>query len=218
MSEILKQLNSARDEARRNNDRETLRVVVYAISQVQHETSRPNIEVSDRLVDRVLREIVSANMDLLEVGKANSVESSKELNDRLVQENEIIEGFLLKVLTEEDIKVALAEIVEEIKTKPQGQAIKSAMMHLEENGHAVLRKDVATVVRDMLPEENRRKQRQGKAGLPQQEIKKALEAIADQIKEVDRPTSMKLALQHLDEKGIDATRAKVAAVVNRMRR
>ena len=122
-------------------EKEILRV---AVGEITTEAARPGRQGSDEEAQAILRKLVKSNEETL----ASTTDAEKRAT--LLKENEILSAFLPKSLSPEEIVVALAPVVEQIKAAGNdGQATGVAMKQLKVAGAIVNGKDVALVIKDL---------------------------------------------------------------------
>ncbi|HWZ91690.1 MAG TPA: GatB/YqeY domain-containing protein [Polyangiaceae bacterium] len=122
-------------------EKEILRV---AVGEITTEAARPGRQGSDEEAQAILRKLVKSNQETL----ASTTDDEKRTT--LLKENEILSAFLPKSLSPEEILVALAPVVEQIKAAGNdGQATGVAMKQLKQSGAIVSGKDVALVIKDL---------------------------------------------------------------------
>jgi uncharacterized protein YqeY len=122
-------------------EKEILRV---AVGEITTEAARPGRQGSDEEAQAILRKLVKSNEETL----ASTTDAEKRAT--LLKENEILSEFLPKSLSPEEILLALAPVVEQIKAAGNdGQATGVAMKQLKVAGAIVNGKDVALVIKDL---------------------------------------------------------------------
>jgi uncharacterized protein YqeY len=122
-------------------EKEILRV---AVGEITTEAARPGRQGSDEEAQAILRKLVKSNEETL--GSTTDEEKRRVL----LEENEVLAGFLPKSLTAEEISVALAPVVAQIKAAGNdGQATGVAMKQLKSLGAIVNGKDVAVAIKEL---------------------------------------------------------------------
>ena len=122
-------------------EKEILRV---AVGEITTEAARPGRQGSDEEAQAILRKLVKSNEETL------AATTDEEKRAALLKENEVLAGFLPKSLTPEEISLALAPVVAQIKAAGNdGQATGVAMKQLKSLGAIVNGKDVAVVIKEL---------------------------------------------------------------------
>jgi uncharacterized protein len=122
-------------------EKEILRV---AVGEITTEAARPGRRGSDEEALAILRKLAKSNEETL------AATTDEEKRATLIKENEILAGFLPKSLTPEEIRAALAPVVEQIKAAGNdGQATGVAMKQLKSSGAIVNGKDVAVAIKEL---------------------------------------------------------------------
>ena len=128
-------------KAKANVEKEILRV---AMGEITTEAARPGRLGSDEEVQAILRKLVKSNEETL----ASTTEADKRAV--LTQEIEILNAFLPKSLSAQEITALLAPVVEQIKAAGNdGQATGIAMKQLKAAGAVVNGKDVTAVIKEL---------------------------------------------------------------------
>jgi uncharacterized protein YqeY len=123
-----------------------LQVVLGDASTLEARSGRPP---SDDEVEKLIRKTMLGNQETLgllekqgQAGSANHV--------KLTAENAYLATLLPQTLSADEIRAALAEVLDGIKSaRNEGQATGVAMKHLKGRGLKVLGEDVATAVRQI---------------------------------------------------------------------
>jgi uncharacterized protein len=122
-------------------EKEILRV---AVGEITTEAARPGRQGSDEEAQAILRKLVKSNEETL----ASTTDEEKRTT--LLEENEILAGFLPKSMTPEEITAALVPVVPQIKAAANdGQATGVAMKQLKSLGAIVNGKDVALAIKEL---------------------------------------------------------------------
>jgi uncharacterized protein len=122
-------------------EKEILRV---AVGEITTEAARPGRQGSDEEAQAILRKLVKSNEETL------GSTTDEEKRSALLKENEVLAGFLPKSLTAEEITLALAPVVPQIKAAGNdGQATGVAMKQLKSLGAIVNGKDVAVAIKEL---------------------------------------------------------------------
>lgn len=128
-----------------------LRVVLGDLSTSK---SRSGKKASEDDIKRVIKKLIEGNLETLQYAKGNN----PELADKLVAENVILNSFLPKTLSRDEIKDKLEALRPMSSTmvlfnifnaKSDGQATGVAIKYFKEQGLDVDGTDVATVVKEM---------------------------------------------------------------------
>jgi uncharacterized protein YqeY len=122
-------------------EKEILRV---AVGEITTEAARPGRQGSDEEAQAILRKLVKSNEETL----ASTRDHEKRAT--LQKENEILAGFLPKSLSPDEIRVALAPVLEQIKLAGNdGQATGIAMKQLKSVAAIANGKDVALAIKEL---------------------------------------------------------------------
>jgi len=122
-----------------------LRVVLGDLSTLE---SRSGKKASDEEVKRVLKKIVEGNTETLQYLKPEHPSYVK-----LTAENHILNSLLPKSLSKQEIKEALSDLLEEIKSaKSDGQATGMAMKFLKQAGKEVDGNTVSETIKEVRSE------------------------------------------------------------------
>jgi uncharacterized protein len=122
-------------------EKEILRV---AVGEITTEAARPGRQGSDEEALAILRKLVKSNEETL----LSTTDEQKRA--ALLEENEILAGFLPKSLTPEEILAALSPVLEQIKAAGNdGQATGVAMKQLKSTGAIVNGKDVTAAIKEL---------------------------------------------------------------------
>jgi len=116
------------------------------LGEVSTQQARSGKELSDEQVENVIRGLVTKNDESLALiaGKGMAQEAG------LREENVFLNSLLPTVLTVDEIKVALTDLTEQIKTaKNDGMATGLAMKFLKPKGLKVLGDDVKKAVEQL---------------------------------------------------------------------
>ena len=144
---LLDQLKDRIKQAMRDKnvlEKDLLRVVV---GDLETELARRG-SLPDSEAERILRKMVKSNRETYQ-----ALQSVPEKADELVkldQELVVLESFLPKSLSPEEVAAALADVIADLKSVEQdGQATGIAMKHLKSSGAVVDGKVVAEVVKQL---------------------------------------------------------------------
>lgn len=123
-------------QAMRDKDETKKDILRVVIGDIESTESRENKEMSDEKIEKLIRKMVSSNEEVLR----------HKQDDSLVKQNEILDTYLPKMLSQGEIYSKLCDIVDDIKLADGGKAIGLAMKHLKQQNLNVDGKDVTTVV------------------------------------------------------------------------
>jgi len=144
---LLDQLKDRIKQAMRDKnvlEKDLLRVVV---GDLETELARHG-SLSDKDAEKILRKMVKSNRETYQALQGHAGKSDDLL--QLEQELAILESFLPKSLSPEEVEVALAEVADSIREAAQdGVATGVAMKHLKSSGAVVDGKVVSEVVRKL---------------------------------------------------------------------
>jgi uncharacterized protein YqeY len=157
MSELVKKIKEqitaalkAKDDVTKN----VLRTVLGEVGSIEMSANQAGKPISDEQVCKVIRKVQQANTETLQHLRA-SVEGKPLLTEPTAQaallekENQILESFLPKLLTLDEIKAKLSGLAEIKEAKNAGQAVGLAMKHLKAAGDAVDGNDVKKAVEEL---------------------------------------------------------------------
>jgi len=133
-------------EARKASNKVQMSLLQVILGEVSTQQARSGKELSDEQVEGVIRGLVTKNDESLTLiaGKGMSQEPG------LREENIFLNSLLPTVLTVEEIKTALADLTEQIKSaKNDGMATGLAMKFLKPKGLKVLGDDVKKAVEQL---------------------------------------------------------------------
>ncbi len=122
----------------------TLQVILGDASTIE---ARSGKKASDEEIEKIIRKLVVGNTETIELLKQKSM---GELPDvaRRTAENVFLTSLLPRTMSVDEIKTALAEVVEAIKAaKNDGQATGVAMKHIKSKNLKVQGEDVSAAVR-----------------------------------------------------------------------
>lgn len=138
MDEIKKRMFAAM-KAKQDVEKEILRV---ALGEITTEVARG--KSADDVTEGILKKLVKSNRETL----ANSTDDAQK--SVLEEEIRILESFLPKSLSVEEIVAALAPVAEAIKqAQADGPATGIAMKHLKQSGAIVEGRDVGEAVKQL---------------------------------------------------------------------
>lgn len=120
-------------------EKEILRV---SLGEIDTAVSRsPDESISDAEVQAILKKLMKSNRE------AHDATPDEATRAKLIEENTVIERFLPKTLSVEQIVSALSEVAAQIKATPnQGPAMGIAMKVLKTTGAEVTAPDVARAI------------------------------------------------------------------------
>lgn len=128
-------------KAKKQVDREILRLALSEIQNVENRTGTP---ATDEEAVQIIRKLVKSNGETLAAGP------SAEARARLEEENRILDSLLPKTWDADRIAAELAPVAQEIRAaKSDGQATGVAMKHLKAAGAPVQGKDVGDAVKKL---------------------------------------------------------------------
>lgn len=139
---MLKQLNQDIISAIKLNNpikRDILRIIVGEIQNIQATSKK----MTDEQIQSLIRKQIKANNEMIEYGAEP---------ERLEKENAILEGYLPKVLSQNEIKLILLanqELSDDIREAGSGKGMGLAMKYLKSDGYSVLGQDVKFIVEDI---------------------------------------------------------------------
>lgn len=119
-------------------------ILRVALGEIQTIESRTGTEASDEEVGKILRKLIKS------ISESHEAATQDAQRATLAQEIAVLEGFLPKTLSPEEIVAALAPVAEAVRAAGNdGQATGIAMKHLKGSGAVVEGKDVSAAVRSM---------------------------------------------------------------------
>lgn len=128
-------------KARRAVEKGILRV---ALGEVQTIESRSGDDASDAEVEKILRKLIKS------ISESRDAAADDAQRATLVEEIAVLEGYLPKTLTADEIVALLAPVADAVRAAGNdGQATGVAMKHLKGSGATVEGRDVSTAVRAM---------------------------------------------------------------------
>ncbi len=96
-------------------------------------------------VDKIIRKMIASNNETIGLST-----NREDMVAKLKEENTYLESLLPQVLSVEEIKNSLSEVLVDLKTaKSDGQATGMAMKHLKSRNLKVLGEDVAVAVKQV---------------------------------------------------------------------
>jgi uncharacterized protein YqeY len=141
LKDDLKNAMLAAMKAGRATEKNILRL---ALGEIQTAESRAAETVADAEVERMLRKLIKS------IGESLAATKDGEKQAGLREEISVLEAYLPKTLSVEEIVAALAPVQEAIQAAGNdGQATGLAMKHLKSSGAAVDGKSVAQAVRSL---------------------------------------------------------------------
>ena len=119
-------------------------VLRVALGEVQTIESRTGGDAADGEVEKILRKLIKS------ISESRDAATDDAQRTTLVEEIDVLERFLPKTLSVDEIVAALAPVAEAIAgAGNDGQATGVAMKHLKSSGATVEGKDVNAAVRAM---------------------------------------------------------------------
>ncbi len=144
--ETLKEKLTEARKARLTLQMNVLQVVLGDASMVEARTGK---KASDEEIDKMIRKLVVGNTETLELLKEKGMTSNPDYAKR-TEENAYLATLLPKSMSVDDIKAALAEVADSIKSaKNDGQATGVAMKHLKSKNLKVQGEDVSAAVKQL---------------------------------------------------------------------
>ena len=127
-------------------DRDDLRksILKVALGDLETQALRLKDDITDAQCEQVIRKMVKSSHEMIKLSKDPAVV------EKTKAELVILESLLPQTLSVEEIKAALASVIDDIKAVGNdGQATGVAMKHLKSNGAVVVGKDVSQAVREL---------------------------------------------------------------------
>ena len=119
-------------------------ILRVALGEVQTIESRSGEDASDAEVEKILRKLIKS------ISESHEAATDDAQRATLGEEIAVLERFLPKTLTPDEIVAALAPVADQVRAAGNdGQATGVAMKHLKSSGAVVEGKDVNTAVRQM---------------------------------------------------------------------
>ena len=119
-------------------------ILRVALGEVQTVESRSGSDAADAEVEKILRKLIKS------ISESRDAAAEDEQRATLQAEIDVLERFLPKTLSPEEIVAALEPVADAIRDAGNdGQATGVAMKHLKSSGAVVEGKDVNTAVRTM---------------------------------------------------------------------
>ena len=141
LKDDLKAAMLAAMKAGRTTEKGILRV---ALGEVQTVESRSGSDAADAEVEKILRKLIKS------ISESRDAAAEDAQRATLQAEIDVLERFLPKTLSPEEIVAALEPVADAIRDAGNdGQATGVAMKHLKSSGAVVEGKDVNTAVRTM---------------------------------------------------------------------
>jgi uncharacterized protein YqeY len=138
----------AKDDVTKN----VLRTVLGEVGTLEMSANQAGKPISDDQVHRIIRKVQTSNTETLgHLRKAQAdhpILPQEENIAVLERENQILESFLPKLLTRDEIKAKLAA-VDLASAKSEGQAVGLAMKYFRESGEAVDGNEVKAAVAEL---------------------------------------------------------------------
>ena len=124
----------------RNEVKRTILSVLVGEIQSQEALKGP---ITDKEVESKIRKLVVCNKETI------AANSNSEKAIVLDEEIKILESFLPKYLSVSQIKIAFQEILEQLKSEPEGKAMGLAMKFFKEKNLSVLGDDVKQAIKEL---------------------------------------------------------------------
>lgn len=119
-------------------------ILRVALGEIQTIESRSGTDAADAEVEKILRKLIKS------ISESRDAATEDAQRATLVEEITVLERFLPKTLSPEEIVAALAEVADAVRgAGNDGQATGVAMKHLKASGATVEGKDVNAAVRMM---------------------------------------------------------------------
>ena len=141
LKDDLKAAMLAAMKAGRTTEKGILRV---ALGEVQTAESRSGSDAADAEVEKILRKLIKS------IGESRDAATDDAQRADLGEEIAVLERFLPKTLSPDEIVAALAPVADAVRAAGNdGQATGVAMKHLKSTGATVEGRDVSAAVRSM---------------------------------------------------------------------
>jgi len=142
------QIKTAMFQAMKDKDKIAKEILRLASGEIQSAESRKGRGLTEAEVEQVLRKLIKSNKETMDNATDNLIEEEAQVvKNVLIQEIEVLEKFLPKTLSQEEIKEKLQSVVDDIReAKSDGQATGVAMKFLKSSGALVQGNDVSAVV------------------------------------------------------------------------
>jgi len=128
-------------DAMRKKDGVAKDVLRVALGEIQTAEARSGTALSDEEAQKIVRKLVKSNEETL------TATSDPATTEKLEREIEVLQGFLPKALSVDDIEKALAPVRDQIQqAKAEGPAMGLAMKQLKSQGFAVEAPDVKAAI------------------------------------------------------------------------
>ena len=119
-------------------------ILRVALGEVQTIESRSGDDASDAEVEKILRKLIKS------ISESHEAATEDEQRATLAEEIAVLERFLPKTLSPDEIVAALEPVADAVRAAGNdGQATGVAMKHLKSSGAVVEGKDVNAAVRSM---------------------------------------------------------------------
>ena len=142
---MLTKLKSDLKDAMKSGDsvkKDILRVIIAEVNHLEMTPQYAAKSLPDEQIYKIINKLVQSNNETLP-------NSNPERTAILSRENEILNSYLPKQLSVQEIKEILVNFVDLKLAKSEGQAIGLAVKYFKEQGHFVDGKDVKTVVSEI---------------------------------------------------------------------
>lgn len=155
MQDFLNGLKVRLLKARKERDDETMKILQVAISDIEAAVARGKRPIEVKDCHSILRKIIQSNQETMECIEKMQNEGGKTSCDaeKLLRENEILESFLPKLLSKEEIEEFLEEVDPKyariLKAANDGQAIGLAMRAINAANKAVNGNDVKAIIEEV---------------------------------------------------------------------
>lgn len=144
MLETLKARLTAARKAGQTLEMGTLQVILGDASTIE---ARSGKKATDDEIEKIVRKLVVGNTETIELLKQKGMADNPDVARRTT-ENLFLTSLLPKSMSVDEIKAALADVAEAIKSaKNDGQATGVAMKHIKSKNLKVQGEDVAAAVR-----------------------------------------------------------------------
>lgn len=143
---LLADLQAKMTQARKAGDKEALSLLSVILGDLSTLKARNNKDVTEDQVENLIRGLRDKNNETLALLAGKGREADEI---RLKTENAYLTSLLPTTLTVEEIKVALAEIKDDLLAAKAGAAVGVAMKFLKPKGLKVLGDDVKIAVEQL---------------------------------------------------------------------
>lgn len=138
---LIEELKAGVKDAMRSKDAVAKDVLRVALGEIQTAEARTGGALSDDEAQKIVRKLVKSNEETL------AVTVDPATTDKLKREIEVLQAFLPKSLSVDEIEKALAGVADSIRgAKAEGPAMGIAMKALKSSGASVEASDVKAAV------------------------------------------------------------------------